>query len=93
MSSIIASVADDPCPVISHTLADAVHIPDTSLVNDGMDEVDTTSMQIASMHFGRWRCEVCEKVFRRKQRAAQHFQNKHQGLRLQCDGSCGKVPW
>jgi hypothetical protein len=50
-------------------------------------------IRIVHVHFGSWKCEVCNQVFRRKQRAAIHYWNKHGNLRLSCKGACGNFHW
>jgi hypothetical protein len=50
-------------------------------------------IRIVDVHFGSWKCEICHQVFRRKQRAAIHYWNKHANLRLKCKGACGNFQW
>lgn len=50
-------------------------------------------VRIIDMHFGSWKCEVCDQIFRRRQRAVFHYWNKHGNVRLSCKGACGKVQW
>ncbi|KAG8828525.1 hypothetical protein FRC19_003864 [Serendipita sp. 401] len=42
---------------------------------------------------GAWDCTICDKTFRRKQRAMIHWMNKHGHQRLACDGACGATNW
>lgn len=49
--------------------------------------------QIINMGFGEWKCNLCDKKHRRKQRAIVHVLNKHSNTRLPCGGVCGKPKW
>ncbi|KAG8814225.1 hypothetical protein FRC17_001241 [Serendipita sp. 399] len=42
---------------------------------------------------GAWKCALCSKTFRRRQRAILHVLNKHNNLRIECKGACGIPDW
>lgn len=67
------------------------HIP----VRDCRTLLDNNEVElrIVSVSSGRWSCRSCQRVFRRRQRALLHFLNKHEGLRLPCNGVCGDLQW
>ncbi|KAG8841430.1 hypothetical protein FRB91_005020 [Serendipita sp. 411] len=42
---------------------------------------------------GTWKCAICSKSFRRRRRAVLHILNKHNNIRIPCNGLCGTADW
>ncbi|KAG8829771.1 hypothetical protein FRC17_006075 [Serendipita sp. 399] len=42
---------------------------------------------------GAWKCAICAKSFRRRRRAVLHVLNKHNNIRIECNGACGTAGW
>ncbi|CAG7848892.1 SubName: Full=Uncharacterized protein {ECO:0000313/EMBL:CCA70229.1} [Serendipita indica DSM 11827] len=62
--------------------------PTATAASNGNGNVDQD--QIVYAGSGAWKCAICNKKLRRKQRALIHFMNKHGNVRLACNGMCGK---
>ncbi|PVG03598.1 hypothetical protein CPB86DRAFT_376438 [Serendipita vermifera] len=52
---------------------------------------DPSTDQLLNLGLGTWRCNICDQVFRRKQRAYTHFASRHGSTSLICGGMCGKI--
>ena len=51
------------------------------------------SLPITKIAFGAWKCAVCGKELRRRQRAIAHYWNKHGDMKINCQGQCGSIGW
>lgn len=58
--------------------------------NDG-NRVAEESLPILRINHGAWKCALCGKELRRKQRAVMHYWNKHGDVRVSCRGRCGSA--
>ncbi|KAG8810650.1 hypothetical protein FRC18_003950 [Serendipita sp. 400] len=59
----------------------------------GNDEEGEEMTELRYNGAGSWKCTICLKSFRRRRRAILHVLNKHNSIRIPCNGSCGIVNW
>ncbi|KAG8770690.1 hypothetical protein FRC20_003771, partial [Serendipita sp. 405] len=69
----------------AHTILQTAEHPETA----GNEEEGQEKVVLHYSGGGTWRCSICAKSFRRRQRAVLHVLNKHNNIRLQCNGKCG----
>ncbi|KAG8813508.1 hypothetical protein FRC18_002435 [Serendipita sp. 400] len=73
----------------AHTILQTAEHPETV----GNEEEGQEEVVLRYSGGGTWRCSICAKSFRRRQRAVLHVLNKHNNIRLQCNGKCGAACW